>query len=1045
MIIIKKALVITTLFIFPHFALGATYYVDSKLGNDAWSGNLPAQAGAADGPWQTLAQVARANLLPGDSVFLRCGQVWNETLRLGMSGSLSQPIRVGAYPAPCNVKPLIDGSIAIPASAWSSGEAGAYRSSFPVNFIQNGQFDQGTAKWNSWSSDSSLNIAVDSTNCASDTGPCLVINGGTSSTLWWAASSAAFPLQAGTTYQLTLTMWVPIGKTARANIRRAESPWDTIGATTPIIGNNTWQTISLPFRTALSVRHARLDIQGTGNAGIIRLDNVSLSPAVDTPIALYVGNTAHAIAHHPNRGHDSNAPESPYFVLTSDADMVSNDNKTGSTYLPLSSDLSALTTVELLNPGVSVFVRSSGWRLERKLISGVNQGMLLLDSPTRYPLRKGYGYFFTGARWMLDEPGEWVYDILDKAIHLRPIDAAEPGTRVSVVHLPSGIDLSGRTDIELHGLAVRRVGKGIDLSRSARVAVIDCHIEETVEEGLLAAASQDNLIQNNRIINTGLDAISGMVNGVRSALRLRVLDNQIEGSAVQIQNGRIISLPRPSIAAVNTGAGATIDRNSIRDAAYHGILIGPNSSVSRNNIENACTVLHDCGGIYMYGQNHNSKIEENIIRNLNGDLHGHPDERPHTTGVYLDEPGSDIAVIGNTVENAEYGILLHNTARNLIDRNTLYGNRRYQIWFQEGTRSFDPAGDISGNIVTNNLIFPLGDAQGVVAQTTFSSTTRFASYDFNHHSALISKRIARERWNGGELEYDFIEWQSARTAGVARNLDPNGKQITQAGYTSFQVQGESVLAPINTTTSVQDGWRPWGNGSTGATTSVGACGAFPCIRMIAGATPSLLMSPNFSVEAGHWYRLTFDIKTEIDNQRVAIAPRRGGGGDNGYELFTHRMTSIYGSRNWKRHTLLIESISTIKKGDPVTGDNGARIDFYVESGKEFTIANVEIVPLQQVGATLRTALLTNPSGTESEASCPDEDPTLCGQYVSFVDGTPITWPRSVAPHSSEIIYTRDSTLIDSDGDGIADIQDQCPETPVGSAANSLGCPFLTGS
>src|SRR5690606_31894932 len=103
-----------------------------------------------------------------------------------------------------------------------------------------------------------------------------------------------------------------------------------------------------------------------------------------------------------------------------------------------------------------------------------------------------------------------------------------------------------------------------------------------------------------------------------------------------------------------------------------------------------------------------------------------------------------------TVENAEYGIQLHNAAHNRIDSNTLYGNRSYQLWLQEGSRIIDPAGDISGNTITNNLIFPKGTALGVVQDSVFSTTARFASYDFNHHSVLISRQIARERSSSGE-------------------------------------------------------------------------------------------------------------------------------------------------------------------------------------------------------------------------------------------------------------------------------------------------------
>ena len=58
-------------------AHSATYFVDATQGNDNWPGRQSAPTGN-DGPWQSLARVQSAQLLPGDQVMLKCGQVWRE-------------------------------------------------------------------------------------------------------------------------------------------------------------------------------------------------------------------------------------------------------------------------------------------------------------------------------------------------------------------------------------------------------------------------------------------------------------------------------------------------------------------------------------------------------------------------------------------------------------------------------------------------------------------------------------------------------------------------------------------------------------------------------------------------------------------------------------------------------------------------------------------------------------------------------------------------------------------------------------------------------
>jgi hypothetical protein len=61
--------------------------------------------------------------------------------------------------------------------------------------------------------------------------------------------------------------------------------------------------------------------------------------------------------------------------------------------------------------------------------------------------------------------------------------------------------------------------------------------------------------------------------------------------------------------------------------------------------------------------------------------------------------------------------------------------------------------------------------------------------------------------------------------------------------------------------------------------------------------------------------------------------------------------------------------------------------------------------------------------------------------VRFTDAQPVYWPYALGAHNSEIIYSRDSSLIDADGDGIPDTQDTCASTLAGQGVNAKGCSF----
>lgn len=107
-------------------AQGATsYYVDARDGNDAWPG-MQAAPEAADGPWRSLRRVSTAPLEPGDTVHLKCGSVWRETLALTASGTSERPIVIKAYGDDCAAEggPLIDA--AMPLSGWRDAGGGVY-------------------------------------------------------------------------------------------------------------------------------------------------------------------------------------------------------------------------------------------------------------------------------------------------------------------------------------------------------------------------------------------------------------------------------------------------------------------------------------------------------------------------------------------------------------------------------------------------------------------------------------------------------------------------------------------------------------------------------------------------------------------------------------------------------------------------------------------------------------------------------------------------------------------------------------------------------
>ena len=82
---------------------GTTYYVSSSQGKDSYKGATTYK------PWKTLSKVNRSQLLPGDSVLFKRGNVWREQLIPNANGAPRNYIYYGAYGT--GNKPLFLGSV----------------------------------------------------------------------------------------------------------------------------------------------------------------------------------------------------------------------------------------------------------------------------------------------------------------------------------------------------------------------------------------------------------------------------------------------------------------------------------------------------------------------------------------------------------------------------------------------------------------------------------------------------------------------------------------------------------------------------------------------------------------------------------------------------------------------------------------------------------------------------------------------------------------------------------------------------------------------
>jgi len=103
-----------------------TYYVSSSTGNDANAGT------SISVPWKTIAHVNGQTFQPGDSILFKRGDVWNESLAPGSSGSLGNPITFDAYGS--GAAPNLTGYYAVPSTAWVLVTGNAWKAAVPATY-----------------------------------------------------------------------------------------------------------------------------------------------------------------------------------------------------------------------------------------------------------------------------------------------------------------------------------------------------------------------------------------------------------------------------------------------------------------------------------------------------------------------------------------------------------------------------------------------------------------------------------------------------------------------------------------------------------------------------------------------------------------------------------------------------------------------------------------------------------------------------------------------------------------------------------------------
>jgi hypothetical protein len=747
------------------------------------------------------------------------------------------------------------------------------------------------------------------------------------------------------------------------------------------------------------------------------------------PLQLLPASGVMTAAHFPSVG-DVADPASPYLSLAAPSSGA---------VLTTGSDF-ALPAGAAIDANTHVHVRTNAYVIDDAAVSAFDGVRLTLAQAPSYPVASGWGYYLTGNLWMLRAPGEWFYDAAAHQLYAWMPDSAAPPASLAAGTLATGIDLHGRSHVVVEGVSVHGAGVGVDAHGTTDVVLRNLLVQDIADVGIDVAGSVQDVVEGSGVARTGGDAISGWGGALGAQLAdasaLTVRGNVVRDSGVRMAGDQVLSLPRRTLAAVFSGAGSVVSGNAIVNAGYIGILALADSRVEDNFVYGACSVQDDCGGIYVGGQGNASRIAGNTVVHARGYLPGQPPGARGTSaqGIYVDDEGSDVTIESNTVVDADDGIQMHDTRRVAVVGNRLFGNRRAQIWMQEDANDVDALGDLNGNRISGNEIAPTSaTAVGIRMSTTFASTSAFATFDGNHYDDRASPVVVTDETASSGQALTFAGWRGTTGHGSSQPVDTAGTASSTGASAAYTVAGAN-LVPNGALQADLSGWSSWNATAPAGQATRAACSDGFCLQYVAGGSEGVLSSPGFALQQGQWYRLSIDVSAQTDGQLVPLIVRVGSGD---YASVSDRGLGFTANRAWSRHSVVFQATQTVAGA-------GARVDIDgIAAGRSVAIARLELVPVAPSAAALVSGVMINASGAATSASCPftGTQSALCTQLADLATAQAIAWPLPVAAYSAAVVFGRDASLVDSDGDGIPDAQDRCPATPAGAAVDAAGCPL----
>ncbi len=395
--------------------------------------------------------------------------------------------------------------------------------------------------------------------------------------------------------------------------------------------------------------------------------------------------------------------------------------------------------------GAVCHVKTRLWHIDPIPIVAFSRGTITLSQSPPHEITTRYGYYVTSIVGEINAEGEWAYDPAQKKVFLWPHGDVPDGVEFSYRQYCLRVN-GGTAWNVVRGLTLRHAYQdALWLYRSNNVWIENNTVEYPCAFGVRVqgdgGACDDNQILRNTVRYCGYGGI-----GVsRDCSRNNIEGNYVYATGTGTFAGDLLYGQTQAIYIA--GPYTRVYNNRVDRCGYAGLyLSGPTLSrdISYNYVTNVGLALADTGGFYT-GSYSDVPEKDYIHHNIFADCIGclsmdrdYDNGRPPTSsthagvahGIYLDAEANNRVIEHNTALNCStYGIFLHWAPSNVVQNNTLYGNREGQVFFNghnaDRTR-------LVNDVLLDNILFATASQQYTLYVGMNYDGIRFGQSDRNY-------------------------------------------------------------------------------------------------------------------------------------------------------------------------------------------------------------------------------------------------------------------------------------------------------------------------